>query len=443
MTMTSRFLPVARFALVFGLALTLAAPTALAQRATPVDRVAAVVNNEVITAVELRARVQQAMAQLEQQGIQAPPLEILERQVLERLILERAQIQRAQEEGVRVDNATLERAIDRIAQNNNLDRDSLRAALEADGISWERFREDIRTEILVTRLREREVDRNISVTEAEIDNFLASNPEAFSGRQVLVAHVLLRLPENASQEDERRQEARAQEVLSRHAAGEDFFQLAAEYSDAPDAVEGGALGWRTPDRLPGLFAEVVSRMQPGQVSDVLRSAAGLHIVKFAGARGGELAGPEQLEQTRARHILLRTSEVVSDADAEARLLTLRERIAYGESFEDLAKVHSDDLSGARGGDLGWIDRGDTVPEFERAMDALQPGEISQPVRSPFGWHLIEVVDRRVEDVTDERRRGIARNALRERKSEEAYDNWLRELRDSTFVDIRIDRDRDL
>ena len=444
MTMHSSFRSVARFALVLGLALGVCVPQASAQRSQPVDRVAAVVNDEVITLVEVRERVRQALAQLQSQGIQAPPVEILESQVLERLILERAQIQHAREGGLRVDDDTLQRAIARIASNNDLDEAGLRAALEADGIRWDQFRNEIRTELLVSRLRESEIERDITVTEAEIDNFLANNPEAFSGRQVLVAHVLLRLPENVTEEEFRRQQARAEEVLRRHAQGEDFFQLAAEYSDAPDAVEGGILGWNSVDRLPGLFAEAVSMMQPGQVSDVLRSAAGLHIVKFADARGGELAGPEQLEQTRVRHILINTTEVVSDTDAESRLLALRERLVYGDdSFEDLAKVHSDDLSNARGGDLGWIDPGDTVPEFERTMNALQPGEISQPVQSPFGWHLIEVVERRVQDVTDERRRGVARNALRERKAEEAYDNWLRELRDSTYVEIRLHRDYDL
>ncbi len=415
---------------------------ALAQRAVPVDRVVAVVNNEVVTALELRERVQAAIRQLQQRGIEAPPLEVLEEQVLERMIIERAQLQLAAETGLRLDEATVDRAIASIARNNDLTEDELRAVLAEDGISWTRFREEIRTELTITRLREREVESQIVVTEAEIDNFITNNPDAFSGEELFVAHVLIRMPEAPSQADLARYMARADEVLARHAAGEDFAQLAAAYSDAPDSTQGGGLGWRSRDRLPGLFAEAVRTLRPGEVSPVLRSPAGLHIVKFVAVRGGELAGGvDEMEQTRARHILIRTTEVLSDAEAEARLLGLRERmIQGGERLEELARIHSDDLSAARGGDLGWIYPGDTVPEFERAMDALSPGEISQPIRSPFGWHLIEVVERRVQDVSDERMRATTRNALRERKADEAYDAWLRELRDSTFVEYRLETD---
>lgn len=415
---------------------------AMAQRAVPVDRVVAVVNDEVVTALELRARVQAAMRQLQQRGIEAPPAEVLEEQVLERMIIERAQLQLAAETGVGLDESTVDRAVASIARNNNLSDQELRSVLAQDGVSWERFREEIRTELTITRLREREVESQIVVTEAEIDNFISNNPDAFSGEELFVAHVLIRMPEAPSQAELARYTARAEEVLSRHAAGEDFGQLAAAYSDAPDSTQGGGLGWRSRDRLPGLFAEAVRTLRPGETSPILRSPAGLHIVKLVAVRGGELAGGvDEMEQTRVRHILIRTNEVLLDSDAEARLLGLRERMVQGgERFEELARIHSDDLSAARGGDLGWIYPGDTVPEFERAMDSLSPGEISQPVRSPFGWHLIEVVERRVQDVSDERMRAATRNALRERKAEEAYDAWLRELRDSTFVEYRLETD---
>lgn len=416
------------------------AGAALAQRSVPVDRVVAVVGSEVITAVQLRNAMQRIVAQLNDQGIQLPPRDVLEQQVLERLVLERAQLQAAREGGLRVDDATLNRAISRIAENNGLTQDGLRAALAEDGIEWREFTDNVRNEMLITRLREAEVDSEIVVTDAEIDNFLATNPEAFSGREVLLAHILVGVPENVSESQFSSLVNRVEEIAARHAAGEAFEQLAAAYSDAPDATDGGIIGWRPPDRLPGLFADAIRNLQPGQVSQVMRSAAGLHLVKLLDVRGMENGMADQVEQTRARHILMRTSEVLDDTEVEARMNALRERIQYGESFEDLAKVHSDDLSGARGGDLGWIHRGDTVPEFERAMDALQPGEISQPVQSPFGWHLIQVVERRVQDVTDDRMRGLARNALRERKSDEAYESWLRELRDSTYVEIRLDRD---
>lgn len=428
-------------ALVLGLVVTLGVqPAAQAQRAIPVDRVVAVVNNEVITAVELRARVDQAVAQLARQGVQMPPREAIERQVLERLVLERVQLQYAAEAGLRIDDPSLERAISRVASNNRLTEEGLREALAADGISWQRFREQIRQEMVINRIREREIDSSIVVTDAEVDNFIANNPEAFSGREYLVAHILLRAPESPSQSDIARLGEQADGIMRELAAGEDFGRLAAAHSDAPDAMNGGVIGWRSMDRLPALFAEAVRTLRPGEVSPVIRSAAGLHIVMFVDARGGELAGPSELEQTRARHILLRTSEVMSDSDAEARLLGLRERIVNGESFEDLARVHSADLSGARGGDLGWLEQGDTVAEFERTMNALAPGEVSMPVRSPFGWHLIEVIERRVQDVSDERKRNAARNALRQRKSEEAYDDWLRQQRDSAYVQFRLDQE---
>lgn len=411
-----------------------------AQRALPVDRVVAVVGDEVITFVQMRAALERAVAQLRRQNIELPPRNVLEEQVLERLILERAQLQAARDAGIRVDEATMTRAISRVAQNNGLSEPELRQALDAEGISWEAFRDNLRNEILVTRLRESEVDSKVVVTDAEIDNFIATNPDAFTGSEVLVAHVLIRVPENVRESEFRELERKAESVLSRNAAGEPFEQLAVELSDSQDATDGGVLGWRARDRLPALFADAVRNLKPGQVSPVMRSAAGLHVVKLLDMRGGGMQMDAQVDQTRARHILLRTSEVLPDAEAEARLLALRERIEYGESFEELAKVHSDDMSSARGGDLGWVYRGDTVPEFERAMDALAIDEVSQPVRSPFGWHLIQVLERRVQDVSDERTRALARNALRERKAEEAYDSWLRELRDSTYVEIRLGRE---
>ena len=411
-----------------------------APRAVEVDRIIAVVNNEVITALQLRESLDQAVRRLERQGTELPPREVLERQMLERLILERAQLQLARESAIRVDETMLERAIARIAENNGMTVDGLRDTLTRDGIPWSRFRDEIRTELLLTRLREREVDSRIVVTEAEVDNFIATNPDAFSGREYRLAHILLRAPEGASPEQIDALVARANDVMRRLGGGEDFAAVAASVSDAPDAMNGGELGWRSRDRLPAIFAEAVDALRPGQVAPVMRSAAGLHVLKLLDVRGGD-AGADSVEQTRVSHILIRTSEVLSDAEAESRLNGLRERVIHGKAdFAELAKAHSADLSAAKGGELGWVYPGDTVPEFERAMDALAPGQVSEPVRSPFGWHLIKVHERRVQDVSEERKRAMARAALRQRKSEDAFEDWVRQLRDSTYVEYRLDQE---
>ncbi|MDD2667180.1 MULTISPECIES: peptidylprolyl isomerase [Zoogloea] len=405
-----------------------------------VDRIVAVVNSEVITRSDLRLRVDQVTRQLSRQGTTLPPAEVLEKQVLERQIIERLQLQLATETSLRVDDVTLDRALGRIADNNKLSMTDFRKALEKDGLSWERFREEVRNEILLTRVREREVEGRIVVSDAEVSNFLA-NPENVVGKEEYnLSHILFRTPEGASPEQLARVRAKAEGVAARITRGEAFDKLAASYSDAPDALSGGNLGWRSAERLPGIFAEAVAGLKPGETTPILRSAAGFHIVRVVDSKGGsQAAAPVQVQQTRARHILIKTSEVVSDADARRRLTDLRERVVQGgANFADLAKVHSADLSASKGGDLGWIYPGDTVPEFEQAMEALKPGELSQPVQSPFGWHLIVVEERRVQDVSDDRKRAAARNALRDRKADEAYQDWLRQLRDRAYVEYRLE-----
>ena len=412
-----------------------------ADQAIEVDRIVAVVNSDVITRTELRQRVEQVTRQLTRQGTPLPPADVLERQVLERQIIERLQLQLASETSLRVDDVALERAIGRIADNNRLSPADFRKALEKDGISWERFREEVRNEMLLGRVREREVDSRIVVSDAEVANYLANPDHAAAGQDEFnLAHILFRAPEGASPEQLARLRAKAEEVAARVARGEAFDKLAASYSDAPDALSGGNLGWRSAERLPGLFAEAVASLKPGETTPILRSAAGFHLIKVLGRKGGSQdAMPAQVQQTHARHILIKTSEIVSDADARRRLVDLRERIVQGgASFAELARQHSADISAAKGGDLGWIYPGDTVPEFEQAMDALKPGEVSQPIQSPFGWHLIDVEERRVQDVSDDRKRAAARNALRERKSDEAFQDWLRQLRDRAYVEYRLE-----
>jgi len=419
------------------LVLACAAPLAAAQRAALVDRIVAVVNKEVITATELAERVGFAERQLRRQGIPMPERAAFERQILEHLILEKAQLQLAADSGLRVDELQLDRAVQRIVEANKTSLPEFRRALEADGVSFERFRADVRKQILLTRLREREVDDRVQVSDSEIDIFLELNKTAAANAvEYNVAHILVRIPEQASPERIAQARARADQARTEALAGGDFGRLAATLSDAGDALQGGALGWRAPSRLPELFADAVKTMQPGDVSPVLRSPAGFHLIKLVDRRGTGAAAA--VTQSRVRHILIKTSELVSEADARRRVAGLRERIVAGADFAELARLNSEDGSAARGGDLGWLLPGDTVPEFERAMLALKPGELSEPVRTPFGFHLLQVMERRTADVGLERQRMQARQVLRERKSDEAYQEWLRLLRDRTYVEMRLE-----
>jgi peptidyl-prolyl cis-trans isomerase SurA len=402
-----------------------------------VDRIVAVVNDEAITRTELTERAAVIERQLRQQRVALPPREVFEKQVLERLIIDRAQLQFANETGLRVDDAQLDRALRRIAEDNKLSIQQLREAVEKDGVPFPKFREQVRSEIILSRLREREVENRVVVSDAEIDQYLATQ-ESPAGKSVEynIAHILVRVPEQASPEQIQAQRRRAEQALAEIGAGKDFAQVAAAFSDAPDGLQGGNLGWRALARLPTIFAEAAEKMRPGEVSPVLRSPAGFHIVKLVDKRGADAS--VAITQTHARHILIKTSELMSETDARNRLVQLKERIENGAGFADLARLQSEDGSAANGGDLGWISPGDTVPEFERAMDALRPNQISEPVQSPFGWHLIQVLERRTQDVTKDRQRLVARQAIRARKADEAYQEWLRQLRDRAYVEIRLD-----
>ena len=411
-------------------------------RAQPleVDRIIAVVNDEAITAYELRARLATVERQLRDQKVQLPPREVLEKQLLERMITDRVQLQYAKETGLRVSDLDLDAAMRRIAEGNKLPLQDFRAALEKDGIAWAKFREEIREEIVLSRLREREVQSRVVVTDGEIDNYLA-NLVAGGGSaniEVRTAHIILRVPEQATPDQLMRIGARARAALDQIRRGDDFAKVAASYSDAPDGLSGGLMGARPLDRLPALYADAVKKLKPGEVSDILRSPAGFHIVKLIDQAGGAAKPVAALKQTRARHILIKVNELVSEAEAKRKLVALKERLDNGADFAELARLHSNDLSAAKGGDLGWLYQGDTVPDFEAAMDALKINQISQPVQSPFGFHLIQVLERRTENVTDERQRLAARQVLRERKADEAYQDWVRQIRDRAYVEFRVE-----
>ena len=412
---------------------------AAAQSALLVDRIVAVVNKEVITATELGDAVAAAQRQLRRQGTPLPEQALLERQMLERLILDKAQLQLARDKGIRVDELQLDRAVQRVASNNNLSLADFRRALERDGVPFQAWREELREQIVLNRLREREVDDRIQVSDTEIDLFLAEMKGKPDTRvEYQLSHILVRVPDQASPERIEAARARAQKALAAARGGADFASLAASYSDAPDALQGGVLGWRNHDRLPELFSSQLAKMQPGAVSEILRSPAGFHLLKLHDRRGAALdSGP--VAQTRLRHILIRASEAMSEGEALRRLSDLRERIVSGKAdFAEMARVHSGDATAARGGELDWVYPGDTVPDFERAYQELKVGEISQPVRTPFGYHLIQVLERRSADMSPERRRLQARAALRERKADEAYQDWLRQLRDQIYVELRLE-----
>ena len=412
------------------------APHRQAQPQT-LDRIVAVVNEGVITQHQLDARTRSATAQLQRQKVQLPPPDILKRQVLDQMITERAQVQQAKEAGVRVEDNELSQAIDRIAANQKMSTNQLRQVVEKDGMTWTDFREGIRDQMMVARIREREVDAKIVVTPGEVDNFLANQSVSGAGEEVHLAHILIRIPEGASPETLQKLRAKAVAIDEQAKAGRDFAQLAATYSESNDAMQGGDLGFRPIDSLPQVMSSAVANLKPGQVSDVVRSPSGFHILKLLGRRGGGSA-LLQVQQTHARHILIKVTEITSESEAKQKITLVHQRLKAGEDFAALAKLYSQDGSAQKGGDLGWLYPGDTVQPFEQAMNALKIGEISGPVQSPFGFHIIQVLERRTTDVSQDRQRQRAMGALRQRKMEDANLEWIRQVRDRAYVEIRLE-----
>lgn len=407
-----------------------------------VDDIIAVVNNEVITRRELIDRAAIIERRLAGQPGTPPPRAELQRQVLERMIVERAQLQLATEQGIKVDDATLDRALQRIAEQNKMSLQDFRDQLEREGTPFSKFREEIRREVTLQRLREREVDNKIQISDSEIDNYLAADKGAAGAQQeVKLGHILISIPENASAEQIAQRQQRAEEAYRQIKSGGDFSKVAAVFSDASEGLKGGDLGWRTRDRLPELFVQAIANLEPGQISPIVKSGNGFHILKLVDQRtaAAAQASVPSVTQTHARHILIKVNQLVSATDAKRKLNELKERLDnHAATFEELAKLYSNDLSASKGGDLGWIYPGDTVPEFERAMNALKPGQVSEPIESPFGYHLIQVLERKTDDVSRERLRLAARQAIRERKIEEATSEWLRVLRDRAYVEYRFD-----
>jgi peptidyl-prolyl cis-trans isomerase SurA len=419
--------------------LLLASPVATAETgpsARLIDDIRVVVNDDVITRLELDQRMQAVVAQLQRQGTRLPDRDILEKQVLERMIMEKLQMQFARETGVQVDDVQLEGALQRIAVQNKFPTlSAFRAKLEKEGVDFAKFREEIRNEILTGRLREREVDSKLAISEADIEAFLATQEtQGNKGEELKLAHILVVVPEQATAVSIRNYQRKAEEALAKLQGGAPFSQVAAGYSDARDALQGGELGWRPANQLPALFSEPLATMKPGELSPLLRSPSGFHILKLLDRRSSDT--PVFITQTHARHILIKTSELVPENEAKARLQEIKRRIDKGADFAEQARLYSEDGSAAQGGDLNWISPGETVPQFEQAMDALKAGQVSGLVQSGFGWHLIQVLERRDTDISAEQKKQQARQAIRAYKSDDAYQDWLRQLRDRAFIEYR-------
>jgi peptidyl-prolyl cis-trans isomerase SurA len=413
-----------------------------AASATEVDRILAVVNDNVITRSDLEAEKHTVVQQMRQQSIEIPPDDLLSKQLLERLILKRLQLQLADASGIKVDDDTLNRAIETIAKQNNMSLKEFRGVLEHDGFDFAAFRENIRTEIVLSRLRQRQISSRITVTEQEVENLLATQKlQGDTGggdNEYHVAQILIALPEAPTPEQVQAANKKAQEVLAKLRAGADFKQTASAVSNDQQALQGGDLGWLKTGQLPTLFAEVVPPMKVGDVSDLIRSASGFHIVTLLDKRGGA-QGARIVKQSQVRHILVRPNELVSDKEAETRLAQLKLRIEGGEDFASLARSHSDDAASAvNGGSLGWVNPGDLVPRFEEAMNSLQPGQISAPFQTQFGWHIVQLIERRDHDNTEEFRRSSARELIMQRKTEEETQAWLRSLRDEAYVEYKTE-----
>jgi len=410
-----------------------------AKQAQLIDRIIVVVNDDVITQHELDVRLAVAVSQLKKQGTLLPDTKVLKKQLLERMIGNLLQKQFAKETGLRIDEEQLDKALTRIAQKNKFSSlANFRRKLEKEGIDFKKFREEIRTEILTVRIRQREVDSKLIISENEIQNYLKTQAELPNkGEEFQLAHIMVVVPEQASAEKIQHYKSKAEQALKKLRGGAPFAQVAAGYSDASDALKGGDLGWRSADRIPSIFAEAIQKMKPGEVSEILRGPNGFHIIKLISKRSKD--APIVITQTHARHILIKTSELVPESEAKNRLLAIKRRIDKGADFAAQAKLYSEDGSAPQGGDLGWLSPGATVAKFEKAMDALKINQVSGLVQTGFGWHLIQVLARRNTDVSDEQKKQKAREAIHAFRSDAAFQDWQRQLRDRAFIEYHTER----
>lgn len=413
------------------------ADTPAAAQSAVLNSIVAIVNDGIIVSSELNDAMTNVIAQLRSKGTQIPGRRVLERQVLERLVLEKLQLQLAETNGMSIDDSTLNSEMQTLARGNGITVTEFRAVIERDGLSYAAFREDLRKQLLIQELRRQMVGNRIRVSDQEVDNLQAMLRASGTGNvEYRLAHILVAIPEAASPEQIQAAETRARDILARLRANADFTETAIAESNAQTALEGGDIGWRGLGQMPELFVEPLKTMKTGDISDLIRSSGGFHIIKLVDKRGDER---HIMRQTHARHILLKEDDLHSDADNRVRIGQLEMRLRAGEDFATLARSNSQDtLSAARGGDLGWLSPGDTLPDFENAMDKLAPGEISEPVRTRYGWHLIQVIEHRDHDDTEEFERNRVKNLLRSRKYDEELILWLRRLRDEAYVEFRVE-----
>ena len=404
---------------------------------TPIEGIAAIVNEDIITRLELGDEMKDLKREFSQQGKSLPPDDVLRKQVLDRMILMRLQLQSAERGNIRVNDETLNSAVESIARQNRMDLLQFRAALESRGYDYSAYRERIRDEMIIGELQKREVNSRVNVTDQEVDDFLTNqNVQGSPNEEYRLEHILVTVPEAANAQQIQAAKKRAQAILDQIHSGADFAQVAIAKSEGQQALKGGDLGWRKLVEIPTLFADQVPTMKVGDTSGLIRSPSGFHIIHLAEKRHGKKK--HIVEQTKARHILIKPTDTLSSDDARTRLEQLRQRIESGENFAAIAAANSDDrVSAANGGDLGWINPGDMVREFENEMNKLKSGEISKPFRSRFGWHIVQVEARRKHDNTKNFERNQARDILRNRKLEPAVENWLRRLRDESFVEVRL------
>ena len=415
--------------------LTLSALLTQPAQAEVLDRIVAVVNDGVVLQSELDTAMESTKSQIKSRGVQLPSDDVLRPQVLERVIVTRLQTQRATQAGIRIDDRELNDILNNIARQNNMTLAQLADSVKADGIDFLTLREQVREEVLVARLRQREVDGRVVVTDQDVDLYLA-NQGANTNTEYHLGHILVSIPDGANSDERDKRRAKANDLLKRLRAGEDFAQLAISSSDGQQALQGGDLDWRKAADLPSLFATAAGRLKDGEVSDVIETGTGFHIIKRLGTRGGE----ERLTtvETHSQHILLMANALRTEDQARVQIQELSERLKKGEDFAKLAKQFSDDPGSKNsGGDLDWQPPGVFAPDFQKALDSLQPGEVSAPFHTQFGWHIAKVLDRRTRDTTEEAKRAKVRQAIAQRKSTEEYETWIRRLRDEAYIDYRL------